>query len=262
MNFRVDRRGHVESPRTALAWRGKRAGWLPRGRRRRTARRALRRWGCLPPPRRRAEEGGVRLIPAAAEGRKSERDRASARAEAGRLDSTRRGAARRVASTRGNAAYRPSVRATRQRCSETLTDARRSYHTHGCTENGGSEKERIPFCRAGGDEKRRGEDERARDRQRRTNERHWRGWRGKGREDKRAERERKRAGYRNGERKIPRARSTGFPPDLLRFQESVRCIRNMPRPHGFYLSNALLASRYAIVVAVARRRDRFVSRLR
>lgn len=142
-----------------------------------------------------AGEGGVRLIRAAAEGRKSERDRASARAEAGRRDATRRTAPRCyelvatwrigrsfvrsfVRARRGNAAARPS------RTPADPTD------THGRTENGGPEKERIPFCRAGGDEKRRGENERARERERRTNGWQRRGRRGKGREDKRAERER------------------------------------------------------------------------
>lgn len=32
-----------------------------------------------------------------------------------------------------------------------LMDTRQSTNTHECTENGGPEKERIPFCRAGGD---------------------------------------------------------------------------------------------------------------
>lgn len=97
-----------------------------------------------------AGEGSVRLIRAAAKGRKSERDGASGRAEAGRRDATRQARGNMAASVvrararRGNVAARPS---------RTPGDP---TNTHGRTENGVPEKERIPFCRAGGDEKRRG----------------------------------------------------------------------------------------------------------
>lgn len=52
----------------------------------------------------------------------------------------------RHAGLRGNAVERAATLARRA-----LTDARQSTNTHECTENGGSEKERIPFCRAGED---------------------------------------------------------------------------------------------------------------
>lgn len=195
------------------------------------------------------------MIRAVAEGRKSERDGASARAEAGWRDATRRAeltaTSHRPRAPRGNAAARPS-----------RTPARRSYQHSRCTENGGSEKERIPFRRAGGDEKRRSENERARDKERRADERQWRGWRGKGREDKRAKRERGR------EREILRARSIGYVKLSARSLEisGKRLVHSecvyVRRPHGFYLSNAFVAPRYSVVVIIAivvGRRNRFVS---
>lgn len=185
MNFRR-RRGHVESPRTALTSRAERASRQASlaGRRRRTERRGERFGGVGMPTAGTGWEGrgGVRLIRAAAEGRKSERDRASERARK-RDDATRRvetrawqhgaSAVRARCARRGNAAPRdPHGRR-----------ARRSYR-HGRhsrvygERRGGSEKERIPFCRAGGDEKRRAgrggrgnERERASERRRETDER-------------------------------------------------------------------------------------------
>jgi len=163
MNFRVDRRGHREPPRTALTSRAERAseqaGCLAG--RRGTARGTLRRWGT---PAAAAGEGGVRLIRAATEGRKSERDRASARARGSgiaRRDATRHAEPRRAAPrrARGNMAHRSSGNIA-ARPSRTPADP---TNTHGRTENGGPEKERIPFCRADGDEKRWIENERTRD---------------------------------------------------------------------------------------------------
>lgn len=69
----------------------------------------------------------------------------------------------RHAGPRGNVAQRAATSARRA-----LTDARRSTDTHGRAENGGPEKERIPFCRAGEDGR---DEERERKRKRDVNKR-------------------------------------------------------------------------------------------
>lgn len=132
MNFRVDRRGHVGPPRTALTSRakqaGKQAGWLPRGQA--EAHGAASAWAVGMPAAAAAAavagEGGKRTVDPGRRGGKkvraspSETERASARGSG----TAQRAEPRRVC---GNMAPRPSVRTTRQRRSETLTDARRSY---------------------------------------------------------------------------------------------------------------------------------------
>lgn len=93
------------------------------------------------------EEGGVLLIPAA-------------RREEGwsEIERARGSEMARHAGPRGNVAQRAATSARRA-----LTDARRSTDTHGRAENGGPEKERIPFCRAGEDGR---DEERERERER------------------------------------------------------------------------------------------------
>lgn len=92
------------------------------------------------------------------------------RARPSERDATRRAAPSRA--RLGNMAYigRPCARRGNVAVARPSRTPGDPTNTHGCTENGGPEKERIPFCRARGDEKRRGENERARTRQRKTDE--------------------------------------------------------------------------------------------
>lgn len=141
MNFRR-RRGHVESPRTALTSRAKRASLA--GRRRRTEQRGERFGGVGMPTAGTGGEGRGTVDPGRRGGKKV-RARPSERAgaEAGRRDATRR--ARRMATWRIG---RPcAVHATRQRRprdphGRRASDPTDTADTHGCTENGAADRRR------------------------------------------------------------------------------------------------------------------------
>lgn len=185
------------------------------------------------------------MIRAAAEGRKSERDRASAtrRVEPG---SWQHGASAVHAATpqrdpHGRHAILPTFTGVRR-----TADRRRKESRFAVLE----EMKRDTNERA-----------RARDKERRTNEWQRRGWRGKGREDKRAEREREGSFELVAQATKFSARSLEISGKRLAHSEYMR------RPRGFYLFNAFLASWYAVspviaTVIVIARRNRIVSRLR
>lgn len=215
MNFRVGQRGHVESPRTALASRAKQAGWLPRGQ--------AEAHGAANAPAvgvpaaaaaAAAGAGGRRTVDPGRRGGK--KDRASARARGSgtaRRDATRRadswqhGRARDAATpqrdSHGRQAILPTLMGVRR-----TADRRRKESRFAVLEEMKRDEARTSA--------------RATDKDGRTRvatarvEREGQGGQTRGAREKES----------GLERKILRARSTGFPPDLLRFQESVWCIRN------------------------------------
>lgn len=169
-----------------------------------------------------ADEGGCTVDPGRARAEEGKKVRVrSSEGTDGRVEAGWRGAPR-AASRQRRIVERTTNTATSQKASWTPGNP---PTLNGCTENGGPEKERIPFCRAGGDGERHGEEgggaggkseqtrahAREKDEQIGGLEQGMEVGEGKGRMNVRSERvcERKKWLRRDGEGKILRAR-TGY----------------------------------------------------